>query len=168
MKRWMLTIVAVLALTSVLFAAPAKDEQSEAEAILDNAIKVVGGPDKLAKLNSFVLKLNRKSLSRPGASALETTVEISYDSSDRKRLESTRDVGGTKTTTMQIVNGDKGWLASRGTVRELNGEQVKCLNVDPFAEFPVRQLPLYKGKGYKLTMLGESRVEEKRDRKSVV
>jgi outer membrane lipoprotein-sorting protein len=162
MKRWMLMIVVLPALTSLLFAAPAKDEQAEAEAILDNAIKAAGGQEKLAKLTSFVLKMNRKSTPRGEGPTLVTTAEISYEFPDRKRMESTRDLGGTKTTTVQILNGDKVWLTSRGATRELTVDQAARVKADPFTDFPVRQLPLYKGKGYKLTMLGESKVEEKR------
>jgi len=162
MKRWMLTVAALPLVTCLLVAAPAKDEQSEAEAILDNAIKAVGGPDKLTKLTSFVVKLNRKPTARPGVGGVETTLEVSYEYPDRKRSETTRDIGGTKTISLQVVNGDKAWLSSRGAVRELNAEQVKQLRSNLFAEFPVRQLPLYKGKGYKLTMLGESKVDEKK------
>jgi outer membrane lipoprotein-sorting protein len=162
MKRLMLAVAAIPLLTIMLIAAPAKDEQSEAEAILDNAIKAVGGQDKLTKLTSYTLKLKRTPPSRPGVVGVETTIEISYDLPDRKRSESTRDVGGTKTTTLQIVNGDKAWVSSRGTVSELSAERAKRLIWEPFAEFPLRQLPLYKGKGYKLSMLGESKVEEKK------
>jgi hypothetical protein len=162
MKRWMWTVLALPLLASLLTAAPAKDEQSEAEAILDNAIKAAGGQDKLAKLNSFALKIKRKMTPRPDGTALEMAVDIAYDFPDRKRTETTRDVGGTKTTTLQIINGEKTWLSSRGTTREMTAAQAGRSLIEPFTEFPVRQLPLYKGKAYKLMMLGESKVEEKR------
>jgi hypothetical protein len=162
MNRWIISIFTVWLATSVLTAAPAKDEQAEAEAILDNAIKAAGGQEKLAKLTSFVLKMKRKSTPRGEGPTLETALEISYEFPDRKRTETSRGTGGTTTTTLQILNGDKAWLSSRGTTRELTVDQAARLKTEPFPEFPVRQLPLYKGKGYKLTMLGESRVEEKR------
>jgi hypothetical protein len=163
MTRWIGAVFALPLLAAFLMAAPARDEQAEAEAILDNAIKAAGGQEKLAKLTSFVLKMKRKSTPRPdGGAALETVMDISYEFPNRKRTETSRDVGGTKTTTLQILNGDKAWLSSRGTTRELTVDQAARLKTEPFPEFPVRQLPLYKGKGYKLAMLGESKVEEKR------
>jgi len=162
MKRWIGAALASPLLAALLMAAPAKDEQAEAEAILDNAIKAVGGQEKLTKLTSFVLKLKRKSTPRPDGAALETAIDISYEFPDRKRTETIREVGGTKTTFLQILDGDKGWLSSRGTTREMTVVQTARLRTEQFAEFPMRQLLLYKGKGYKLTTLGESKVEEKR------
>jgi hypothetical protein len=162
MKRWIGIAFALPLASTLLMAAPAKDEQAEAEAVLDNAIKAAGGQEKLTKLTSFVLKVRRKTTPRANGAGLETTAEISYEYPDRKRSESTREVGGAKTTTVQILNGDKAWITSRGTTRELTVDQAARMKTEPFTEFPVRQLPLYRGRGYKLTMLGESKVEEKR------
>jgi hypothetical protein len=160
--RWIWTFVTIPFLVATLLAAPATDERAAAEAILDKAIKAVGGQDKLTQLTSYVLKLKQKPTPQPGKVGLETIIEISYEYPDHERCEFTGAVGRPKSIDLRIINGDKGWISSGGTVTELSGEKAKYLKEEPFDTFPVRQLPLYKGKGYKLAMLGESKLEDKK------
>jgi hypothetical protein len=160
MKCWICAALAWPLLASLLIAAPAKDEQAEAEAILDKAIAAAGGQDKLAKLKSFTIKFIQQNKDGSTGTVSESTAEYSFAHPDRHRREFAHGKGKTKFTTITIVNGDKAWVSVGGKVHAIQADGIP----DGFAElteFPVRKWPLYKNKGYKLAPLGESKVGDK-------
>jgi hypothetical protein len=161
MKLWIGTVFALPLFTVLLLAAPAKDEQAEAEAILDKAIAAAGGQDKLAKLKSFTIKCIEKNWNESSGTDSENTAEYSYDYPDRERRQRTRGIGETTFTSTTILNGDKAWLTADGKTRRIE-DKVLPDALAEFTEFPVRKWPLYKDKGYKLAPLGESKVGDKR------
>jgi hypothetical protein len=57
-----------------------------------------------------------------------------------------------------VVNGDKGWRQMGGTTTELTKAQMKEQKEERYAEEVTWLLPL-RGKGFTLTLLGESKVD---------
>ncbi len=68
MTRWLWTLALVPLLAIGASAAPAIDDQADAQAIVDKAIKAIGGAEKLAKLNSCVEKVKATVFASDGTS----------------------------------------------------------------------------------------------------
>lgn len=164
MKRLMWTAFALPFLTTLLTAAPAKDEQAEAEAILDKAIKAVGGEERISKLTSFTEKSRSKYWWPPKGEPGIMTVELAYDFPRRLRVLTVIDADQQIDC---IINAGQGWIGFSGNWSELTDEQI-AREKDMLEEGlltnlgGIRQLPLLKGKGYKLTPLGDSKIGDRR------
>jgi hypothetical protein len=154
--------IVMLILVHHLAAAPAKDGQEEAEAILNKAVKAHGGEDKLTKLNTFVVK----SCEKTTVSGVETqSIEsiTSHEFPDKKRYEYKAQARGIKRVQegVQVFNGEHAWSFTNAKTFELPNDHVTHFRRYPFHGFPVRLLPLLKGKDYKLTLVGNAKVEER-------
>jgi hypothetical protein len=165
-----MALVLSQALASLAAAAPAKDEQAEAQAILDKAIKAVGGEERLTKLTSFTVKTRCKYCFHEGGTGIQT-VHLSYDSSRRVRMESTLVYELTKANVQDanidfIINGSEAWVSLNGKPRAMSEEeaarQMEFLDRSLRSDLGIRQLPLLKGKGYNLTPLGDSKIGDHR------
>jgi hypothetical protein len=158
MNRRLWTLTYLLLLPIAAPAAPAKDDQAEAQAILDKAIKALGGEEKLAKFTSFTAKIQEKSYLGSGET-VESTKTISCLLPDRKRIEIVRSSDRFKVNLTYVLNGKEGWLSSEGKTRDLTKGQIAQLRDQAVDEMELRdQLPRFKGKGYKLLSLGGSKV----------
>jgi outer membrane lipoprotein-sorting protein len=158
-----LAVVVLLIIANHLTAAPTKDGQAEAEAILNKAMKVLGGEDKLTKLNTFVVKSREKTtVSGVEKQSIEST--HSYEFPDKMRFEYKAQAPRMKGALegVQVFNGEHAWCFTGGTTIELPNDHLMYFRHYPFHEFPVRLLPLLKGKDYKLTLVGDAKVEERR------
>jgi hypothetical protein len=164
MNRWMWTLIYLLMLPIISPAAPAKDDQAEAQAILDKAIKALGGEEKLARLTSFALK-SRGRFYFDGETGIQT-LELSCDLPGRLRRKSTFATDDVATIEC-IINGDQGWISFNGIkTSELTLEQIARekdgLEKGLWTDLAVGHLPLLKGNGYKLTPLGDSKIGDRR------
>jgi hypothetical protein len=159
--RWIWTVFSLPLLVTFVAATPAKDEQAEAEAILDKAIAAAGGQDKLTKLKSFTIKCIEKNWHESSGTVSENTAEFSYDYPLRERRQRTRGTGETSFTSTTILNGDKAWLTADGKTRRIE-DKILPDALAEFTVFPVRKWPLYKNKEYKLAPLSESSLGDKR------
>jgi hypothetical protein len=117
----------ILSLQAVIFAAlvlaatsPALADDA-ADAIINKAIKAMGGEARLAKATTSKVK---GTFALPD-SAFEFTIEHTIDGIDRERSTFEGDFGGNKSTTVTVIDGDKGWIkVGAMEVRELEGEEL--------------------------------------------
>jgi hypothetical protein len=167
--RWIWSVAAVPLVASVLAAAPAKDEQAEAQAILDKAIKALGGERNLAKLASFTVKVDSRCFFPKYSSASQVT-EFSCDSNGRLHWLSVLELEKVKGTFVHlkretVINGDQSWNAMNGTPRDYTTEEMaiekEMLENCLVTYLAIPQFPLLKGNSYKLTPLGDSKVGDK-------
>src|SRR4051812_48832970 len=102
MKRLIgVTLVAVLVASSQ--AGHVADELDTA-AILDKAIKALGGQDRLANAEIVTFKMTHTINGR-----LVTTTRWIAQGSDRFRVEGASEVNGKRSEVFSVVDGDKGW-----------------------------------------------------------
>ena len=154
MNRWMWTLICFLMLPIILPAAPAKDDQAEAQAILDKAIKALGGQEKLAKLTSFVETAKCKSFP-PDATPTEYSRTISCRFPDLWcRQTETHERKGTR----YVLNGEQGWFYVEDDLYEFTKEQVERRREIWRDELIVWQFLFFKDTNYKLSPLGASKV----------
>jgi hypothetical protein len=156
--------VIVLLLISVHHsaAAPAKDGQEEAEAILNKAMKAHGGDDKLSKLNTFVVKAREKTtISGVETQSIESITSHKFP--DKMRTEYKAQAPRMKGVLegVEVFNGEHAWSFRKGETMELPNGHLIHFRRYPFHGFPVRLLPMLKGKDYKLTVGGDTKVEDR-------
>jgi hypothetical protein len=124
------------------------DEQSQA--VLNKAIKALGGAEKL---QAKILTWKVKDPDRTGQITVQNPDQIRYE-------QSIADQGKT-IKSLTIINGDKGWSQIDDKVTTLKGEELLSSKHWLYKQvIPVTILPL-KGKGFKLKAVGEQKVDGK-------
>jgi hypothetical protein len=144
----------------LLLAAPSAraDDQAEVKALLDKAIKAAGGEEKLTKFKAGTSKLKGK-LHAMGQ-AIEIAGEYALQLPDRLRVEIDFEIMGMKFKSVQIFNGDKGWISVNGMTMEIDKDMV-AEGQEGLHALAVTQLVPLKDKAYKLTLLGESKLGDR-------
>jgi hypothetical protein len=148
----------VSARAGVLAAAP------DANAVIDKAIKALGGEAKIASLEGKPIETKAKGkLSFGGAEGDFTTRTVSVGL-NRFRQEFDGDFGGNQIKGVTVVDGDKGWRNFAGNSGALEGGQLADQKRTMYlGTVPMVIVPL-KGKDFKV----ESAKEEKVDNKAAV
>jgi hypothetical protein len=147
------------ALALALVAGPARAADEGANAVLDKAIKALGGADKLAKVKAADWK-TKGTISIMGGDNPFTT-HVTVQGLDHFRQEFEGDFGGNKISGATVVAGGKGWRKFGDNVMELdkdalaNEKRAVYLNVAPITILPL------KGKGFKVEAAGEEKVADK-------
>jgi hypothetical protein len=134
------------------------DEQ-EVKAILDKAIKALGGEAKLGKLEAYSTK--SKGTITFNGSDNQIASESTVAGLDRFRNEFEGDFGGNKFKGIVVLNADKGWRRFGDNTMEmdaaavLNEKRTVYLQVIPATIVPLRM------KGFKVETAGEETVAGK-------
>jgi hypothetical protein len=133
------------------------DDKADAKAIVEKALKALGGEDKLGKLKSATWKAKGTLFLMD--ESIDYTGDWAAQSPDRLRVVIKGSFKGEKFTRTQILNGDKAYI-------KLNDGETETRGKDGVAEsqreyrmlvIPAMILPL-KDKGFKLQTLGEEKV----------
>jgi hypothetical protein len=154
--RTVLTAALLLAVTATAVRA---DESADAKAVIEKAIKAHGGLDKISKVKAVSMKMKGKlhlmgmDLDFTGASYLQDP--------DKLRNEVDLTIMGTEIKTAQIFNGDKGWATANGNTIELDKDQVAEAKEKMYSGGVGKLFTLGTDKEFKLTLLGESKIDGK-------
>jgi outer membrane lipoprotein-sorting protein len=161
MFRYTLLAAMLPLVTGLANAAPAiQDDQDKARAILQKAVKALGGEERIGKLFGFTLKSRIKSTT--SVQAIETTEQLSVQLPDRARVVTERESRGVKSTTTKVYNGNGGWQIVGGRVLDLPRTNLNQARNTLLGDFIFWDLAAFlKDRSYNLTPLGESRVDEK-------
>jgi hypothetical protein len=145
----MISLMSVAFLFSIV-SAPARGQDDKAmQAVLDKAVKALGGEEKLRQTMSWKLTGDQ---SEP----VNTVQGI-----ERYRSVSEFEEEGKKITTTDILNGAKGWNISGGGQFELMKEGLAQVRQRAYQEvIPILVYPL-KGKGFTVKSAGEEKVDGK-------
>ncbi len=129
------------------------DETDDARMVLAAGIKAQGGEAKLLRYKAVICKAEGRVHveGRPVSCAIRLVFQPPFQHS--QVLSGT----GFKVTT--VLNGDRGWRNTNGSVVELNKEQVREYKQILFSEQVAGLTPLLKAEGVILTLLKESKVE---------
>jgi hypothetical protein len=131
--------------------------QEDARAILDRAIKAHGGEDKLSSLPAGRIKTKGKLV---GAGGLEFTQDAAYQLPGKVREEVTLEVNGKQIKILTVINGAKVSITADGKKVPLT-DAIKEAIRDATVLLQVHQLVPLKAKGYELSSLGETKVNDK-------
>jgi len=148
------TLVAVLVfgLNGVGRAADAKD----ATAILNKAIKALGGEEKLSKARAISWKT--KGTITFGGNDNPITAHATAQGLDHFRQEAEGEFGGTQVKFVTVLAGDKAWRKFGDNSMELDKDQVANEKRNVYLTvIPITLLPL-KGKEFKVEAVGEENV----------
>ena len=157
MKRFR-SVVLALALVSVP-GLSARGDDHEANAVLDKAIKAIGGEAKLGKAVALTWKANGRSVNDGNANAF--TNETSVQGLDQLRMEWQGEIDGNQVKGLTVLNGDKGWRKNGDDFRELDGDRLANHKRNLYLlVVPITLVPL-KGKAFKIEQAGEDKVGDK-------
>src|SRR5947209_137181 len=125
------------------------DDQKATRAVIDKAIKAVGGAANLAKYQGMVWKDKGTYYGMGDGVPYSGTYAVQMP--DKMRME----VEG---AFIIVLNGDKGWIQMNGETNALTKDQLAEQQEEQYSGW-VTSLVALKDKGFTLTPLGESKVE---------
>jgi hypothetical protein len=134
------------------------DDQAELKALVDKAIKVTGGEEKLAKYKAATWKA--KGTFHGMGMAIPFTGDWAVQWPDQFRVAIVIEIDNMKFTFATVLSGDKGWRKLQDDVQELDKEQLADQKEERHAAYLTTLLPL-KSKDVTLSSLGESKVNDK-------
>jgi hypothetical protein len=144
-----------LVLTGVLRAG----DQAEAKAVVDKALKAMGGADKVAKFKSGTWK--GKASAQEGGNEVVVNNEGTWQGTDRLRVDAEIIGGGQTEKALLVMNGDKAWVKVRDMVRDAPDGELPNMKSALYAIRMPHLLPDLKGKDFTLSYLGDVKVGDK-------
>jgi hypothetical protein len=154
MKRF-LGAVFVAALVSAL-GGPARADDKDVKAVLDKAVKALGGEDKLAAAKAATWKTKGKVTF--GGNDIDFTGSVTVQGLDHFRQENESEFMGNKVQRVTVLAGDKGWRKFGDMEMDLDKEGVANTKRTAYLQvIPVTLLPL-REKGFKVEAAPEEKV----------
>jgi hypothetical protein len=153
--RWGSLVSCFLVFTGALRA----DDQADAKAAIDKALKAMGGAEKVAKFKAGTWKA--KATGEAGGNTITLTTEGTWQGLAKIRLDAEVEVGGKTEKALFVINGDKGWMKSKDTVRDAPEGELPMIKEAFYALRLPHLLPGLKDKAFKLSSLGEAKVNDK-------
>jgi hypothetical protein len=137
----------------------AADDADTIKSVLDKGIKALGGEEKITKYPGLMLKGTGKFYE--GDRGIPFSGTWYTQGLDKSRTTTVVEVKGFKSTEITVVNGAKGWIKETGDdTKELDKEALTEEKENLYFNWVTTLVPL-KGKEYKVTLLGESKVNNK-------
>jgi hypothetical protein len=136
--------------------------EDDPRALIERALKALGGEEKLSQKVATQRKV-KGILYAPGLAeqGIPVAGELHTQSGNRSRFTFQVEVLGNKIEAVQVTNGDKAWRGIKDQVEELKGEELDSMRKSLHQDRVVSLIPLLKDKGFTLTSLGESKVEDR-------
>ncbi len=158
MRRMLGTLSATIVFLALCGAARAEGDK-DVDAVLDKAIKALGGEEKLRGIKA--VQWSGKGKIFFGGNENEFTSTTTIQDLDHYRQEFEGDFGGNKINGITVVAGDKGWRKFGDQVMELDRDALANQKRGVYLQLiPTTVLPL-KGKGFKAALAGEQQVGDK-------
>jgi hypothetical protein len=130
------------------------EEGPNPKAILDKAINAHGGAELLKKYTAQQTKSKGKFYGF--GDGIDYTAESSLQLPDKVRTT----IEGPMFKFVQVINGDKGWVSANDDTNEMNMDQLEAGKGEIYAS-KLSHLVTITGPDYKLTPLGEVKVDDK-------
>jgi hypothetical protein len=142
--------VAVIVVLCALAPRSHAQDDKQVQAVLDKAIKAVGGEQTL-RTKAFTWKVKPKGAGRSS--------QVTMQGLDLFREETVITRQGKTSTYLTVLNGDKGWQKREDKLMTLNKEDVQSQKL---FTYPPEVIPLLlKGKEFKLKVVEEQKVDGK-------
>jgi hypothetical protein len=156
MRRICLLLLAAGLLVASVQRASAQDDP---KALIEKAIKAHGGEDNLAKLKMVRVK-SAGNLEIMGLS-VKFTSEVLYQLPNKYKNKMQVDLGGMKVKLTQVLNGNKAWVEGDGMTKDIEGDELKAIQEEGYANIVETLTPLLKDKAFTLSVIPEVKVNEK-------
>jgi hypothetical protein len=138
------------------------DDQADAKAIIDKAIKAMGDEAKLTKYQGATWKGKGKFYGL-GGEGLDYTGDWAFQGASKYRVVIDLDVMGQKVQQTIVVNGDKGWVKLNNDTKEMDKEMLAEQQEQMFANWHAFSMPAaLKGKQFELSTLGETEIDKRK------
>ncbi|MEX2137783.1 MAG: hypothetical protein WD894_00865 [Pirellulales bacterium] len=158
MTRFFSAAIAAVVILVLAGAAPGQDAKDPA-AVIDKAIKALGGEEKLSKAKGIQFKASAKF--RFGDNESEGTIEGTSQGLDHVRRVFEGEFGGNKVRGVTVVAGDKGWRKFGDNAMELDSDGLANEKRRIYlSQIPMTIVPV-KSKGFKIAAAGEEQVNGK-------
>ena len=157
MKRLLGALLAITLAAGPAITARADDK--DPKAILDKAIKALGGEEKLKKAEAISWKT--KGTITFGGNENEIKIHATAKGLDHYRRESEGEFNGEPRKFVVVLSGDKGWRKFGEEPMEMDDDALANQKRSTYLEvLPMTLVPL-KGKDFKLEAAGEEKVDDK-------
>jgi hypothetical protein len=156
MYRIIYATLAALAMVSTARA----DEKAEARALVENAVKAMGGKEKLAVDKGIMFKAKGKFYGM-GGDGLDYTSDFAIQPPDMMRFRMEFDSNGMKINVAIVFDGKKSWRKVNDMVTELGKDDIAESKEDMYAGHVEALVTLLEDKGFELSTVGEVKVEDK-------
>jgi hypothetical protein len=157
MKRLLGAGLAILFLTGPI--SPVRADDKDPNAILDKAIKAVGGEEKLKKAEALTWK--SKGTITFNGSDNEIKIQGTAQGLDRYRSEFEGEFGGNPVKGVVVLNTDKGWRKFGDNSNDMDGDAIANEKRSVYLQVIPITLVALKGKGFKLEAAPEEKVGDK-------
>jgi RNA polymerase sigma factor (sigma-70 family) len=138
---------------------PAKGDDNDANAVLDKAIKAIGGEARLLKAKAIAWKARGKSVNN--GNEYPFTNETTVQGLDQIRMEYEDEIDGNRVRGATVLNGDKGWRKNGDNITQLDGDRLANQKRNLYLlVVPITLVPL-KGKTFQIEPAGEQKVGDK-------
>jgi hypothetical protein len=136
------------------------DNNADAKALLDKALKAMGGEEKVAKLKMGSTR--GKVTGSAGGQNLELVLAATWKDTDKLHLDADVNEGGQMHKAVFVINADKGWMKRDGgeAMDAPPGVTEAVLSVVHAVRMP-QLLSALRGDAYKLAPVGEAQVNGK-------
>ncbi len=157
MKRFLGAILATI--VGLSLGGSTRADDTEVKAILDKAIKALGGADKLTSALNSSWKV--KGTMTFGENANDFNGEVTIQGLDRFRFTFEGEFNGNQFKAITVVNGDKGWRKFADNLMEMEADGLAGETRNLFLMVtPLTLVPL-SGKGFKVETAVEEKVGDK-------
>jgi hypothetical protein len=157
MKRSLYAALAIMFASAT--ASLVRADDTDPSAVLDKAIKAVGGEEKLKKIDAITWK--SKVAITFNDNTNQFTSNATLQGLDHYRGEFEGEFGGNPFKGVTVVNGDKGWRKFGDNKMDLDGDALANEKRQVYIQaIPSLLVPL-KGKGFKLELASEEKVGDK-------
>jgi hypothetical protein len=152
-------ILCLTVLTLAAAGAARADEKSEARAILDKAIKAMGGAEKLGQQKAVTFKGKGKFYGM--GAGIDYTSDFAIQPPDKVRFKMDFEVNAMKITYASVFDGKQGWVKINDQTTALDKDGVAEAKEDRYAGRVETLAPLVKDKGFELAPVGEVKVGDR-------
>lgn len=159
MKRLLCAAFAATLALSPLCAARADDKDKDAVAVIDKAVKALGGEEKLAKVEGHSWKT--KGVISVGGNEIELSGTSITKGLSHHKGEMEADANGQKFKVTVVVKGDKGWRKINDDVMPLDDDGLTNEKRRLYLQAAATLVLPLKGKDFKVTSAGEEKVGDK-------
>ena len=134
-----------------------RGDDEAVKAVLNRAVKALGGEEKLAKADACL----RKSKGTIALNDNQITVEATVQGLDRYRAEFQVEFNGNTVKGVTVVNGDKGWQKFRDNIMELDAIALANEKRSIYLQVVAARVTPLTGPGFKLGAIAEEKVGDK-------
>jgi len=150
-----LLVLGLLVVTGAIRAA----DETGVKAVIDKALKAMGGAEKVAKFKAASCKF--KVTRDENGQQFTVEGEALWQGARQARLDAEVAEGGQTNKVGLVINGDKGWVKKGDEVQDAPEALLSTLKNAFYALRTPHQLPALKDAAFKLAPLGEQKINGK-------